>query len=106
MTDKFVQMAKRTNKTLTADATHGDLYDETARAGVVLETGVTGDVVPVTFEGRFTLAKNNNAFTAGQKVYSDGSVVTGSASGNTALGVAVAAAATGDATAIVDLGMW
>ena len=103
MTNAYVQAGKRTNVTLAANATQGTLHDETARAGIYLETGVTGDVVPVCFEGRFTVAKNTNAFTAGQKVYSDGSVVTGSASGNKALGFAAEAAATGDTTAVVDL---
>ncbi len=103
MTNAYVQAGKRTNVTLTGNATQGTVYDETARAGVYLESGVTGDLVPVCFEGRFTLAKGTDAITAGQKVYSDGTDVNTSAGGHVALGFAAAAAATGDSTVLVDV---
>jgi len=69
--------------------------------GVCASSGVSGDVVPVSLKGVYTLPKASGAISVGAKVYWDNSAknITTTTSGNTFAGYAVAAAQSGDATA-------
>jgi predicted RecA/RadA family phage recombinase len=76
--------------------------------GVAVIDIANGDVGSISTEGVYTLAKAAGAGTdgaQGAKAYWDNSAkkVTGVASGNTLIGCFLAAAATGDATAVVRL---
>lgn len=78
----------------------------TSLFGVAMNDGAIGDTVPLDTEGVFDLPKATGALTVGQKIYWDNTAgnVTGTATSNTRVGVCVAAAASGDATASVKIG--
>lgn len=67
---------------------------------VAVTGGVEGETVVVATEGVYEIAKATGAINAGVKVYWDAtnSVITTTASGNTLVGWAFKAAASGDAT--------
>ena len=73
--------------------------------GVAATDALSGEAVEAQVVGVFDVAKATGALTAGQKIYWDNTAkkVTGTASGNTLVGGAVRAAASGDATARVRL---
>lgn len=94
--------------TASGNVTSGQLLVAGQMFGVALISGVSGDRIPVATGVRATLPKMNaasNAFTVGANVHWDATnaVVTASATSNLKIGVATAAAATSDATAIVRL---
>ena len=92
--------------TATGDHSSGDAVMYGATFGVVQEDATTGNPVTLALCGVFTLPKaTGQAWTEGQKLYwsSGSSEVTSTASGNTAIGAAMAAAATGDVTGAVRL---
>lgn len=103
MSNTFVSSGDKINVTLTGTVTHSTIHDFTDFAGVYLNSGVSGDLVPVAVEGIFTLTKDSSTITAGQKLYSDGTDVTTTSSSNTPIGFATEAAATGAATVKVKL---
>ena len=95
--------------TTVGDITKGAIVPLTECAGVALDSGTTGAVIPVALEGVFTVTKKAAAtldFAVGEYVQSltTGGVVKAVATGGSeSLGVAVAAAATGDTTVSVKL---
>ncbi len=68
--------------------------------GVPLATAAEGVPVAIRTCGIFTMSKASQAFTVGQQLYwnNTNAQLTSTASGNTAVGPALAAAASGDAT--------
>lgn len=76
-----------------------------AAFGVATADAASGASVEATVEGVFTLPKAASAITAFARVYWDNAArnVTSTASANTLIGVAILAAAGGDATATVRL---
>lgn len=85
--------------------TSGDLIIKGDIIGVALGDAVEGEVVAVKCGGVFTLPKATGAITLGAKVYwvaADSNVST-TASGNTLIGAAWGAQASGDATVKVRL---
>ena len=85
--------------------TSGDVVIKGEIIGVALQDGTEGKVVTIKTTGVFELPKATGSITLGAKVYWDGtnSVVTTTASGNTLIGAAWAAAASGDTTVKVRL---
>ena len=85
--------------------TAGDVVIKGDLVGVALGSGTEGDVVAIRMEGVFQLPKATGAITLGAKVYWDdtNNVVTTTASGNTLLGQAWSAQASGDTTVKVRL---
>ena len=73
--------------------------------GVCATDALSGATVAVSVEGVFTLPKASGAVTVGQPVFWDNTakLVTTVSTANTRIGVATAAAATGDATVPVRL---
>lgn len=100
------------NVTLSGTVAMGAIYHLNEVAGVLVTGGVSGDVRPVALEGVFTVAKKAGAnldFAIGEKVQSltTGGVNKAVATGGTLpLGIAWAAAATGDTTVQVKLCTW
>lgn len=85
--------------------TSGDLIIKGEIIGVALGSATEGVVVAVKTKGVFTLPKATGAITLGAKVYWDATNgnVTTTASGNTLIGAAWAAQASGDTTVKVRL---
>lgn len=71
--------------------------------GVAVTTVANGSEGEFSIEGAYSLPKASGALAQGAKVYWDNTnkVVTGTASGNTLIGCALKAAASGDASAVV-----
>jgi predicted RecA/RadA family phage recombinase len=100
------------NVTTAGNVTAGNICPLTEIAGVYLDTGTTGAVIPVALEGVFVVAKKAGAtldFAVGEKVQT---LTTGGAEkavptgGSEPLGIAVEAAATGATTVKVKLCSW
>jgi predicted RecA/RadA family phage recombinase len=96
----FVSNGTTVDYTATAAVTSGDPVLVGAVLGVAVGDMAIGDAGVLSVEGVFTLPKGAVAITKGAQVYWDdtNSVVTTTATDNTACGKAFAAAASGDAT--------
>lgn len=100
----FVQKGEVMEVTLTAAASSGDFVMTGSLGGVAQVDGANGDTIGVLRCGVFTLPKaTGQAWTVGARLYwsSANSNFTTTATGNTLVGVAAAAAATGDTTGTV-----
>lgn len=85
--------------------TGGDIFVSGFLRGVVHKTVAEGELGEVQTCGVFELPKvTGTAWTLGAKVYWTGTNCTLTASGNDLIGIAVAAAASGDALGAVKLG--
>lgn len=95
------------NYTATGAVTEGTLIQFTNVVGVALNTGTTGDTVPVAITGEFTLTKPAAAtagFTQGDAVYvTSTGAINNTATGDKFVGFATAAAATGGTSLTVVL---
>ncbi len=101
MATNYVQEGKALNYTPSgADIASGDLVIIGTIAGVARTDIADGKTGAVHICGVFSLPKASGAVTQGAKLYwsSANSNVTTTASGNTLIGVAAAAAASGDAS--------
>lgn len=101
MATNFVQEGKTLNYTPSgADVASGDFVVIGAIGAVAKTTIADGKTGAVHITGVFSVAKASGAVTQGQKLYwnSSNSNLTTTASGNTLVGVAAEAAASGDAT--------
>lgn len=101
MATNYVQEGKALNYTPSgADVASGDLVIIGTIAGVAKTDIADGKTGAVHICGVFSLPKASGAVTQGAKLYwsSANSNVTTTASGNTLIGVAAAAAASGDAS--------
>ncbi|PIQ84655.1 MAG: hypothetical protein COV75_01060 [Candidatus Omnitrophica bacterium CG11_big_fil_rev_8_21_14_0_20_63_9] len=101
MATNYVQEGKALNYTPSgADVASGDLVIIGTIAGVAKTDIADGETGAVHICGVFSLPKASGAVTQGAKLYwsSTNSNVTTTASGNTLIGVAAAAAASGDAS--------
>lgn len=109
MATNYSQYGDVIDYTLAGDITKGQLIAGTEVCFVAIDSGATGDVVPVACEGVWTVAKKAGAlldFAVGEMAYglTTGGVVKAVATGATVpIGYAVAAAATGDTTVTVKL---
>lgn len=113
MATNFTQYGDVINYTAGAAITKGAIVPLTECAGVALDTATgSGAVIPVALEGVWTVTKKAGAtldFAVGEKVQTlttggvEKAVATG---GSEPLGIAVAAAATGDTTVAVKLCVW
>lgn len=107
MAQNFIESGERLDYTVGSGETitSGDVIIKGEIIGIALNDGVEGDVVTLLLEGVFELPKATGAITLGAKVYwvaADSNLST-SASGNTLVGVAWAAALSGDTTVNVRL---
>lgn len=102
MTNKYVSSGEKIDITVAAAVTQGTIWTGTDMHGVYLETGVTGDIVPVALSGIFDLAKGTTATTIGQRVYVASGNITSTATGDM-FGYAVEVAATGDSNVKVKI---
>jgi len=93
--------------TVTAGAIARLVGAAAAVAGVYVSSGSSGQTVQVALEGVFTVAKAagaGEAWAVGDKIYANSTPAgTKTATSNPALGVCVAAAATGATTGVVKL---
>lgn len=100
MATNYVQEGAVLSHVAAADIASGDLVVMGVIAGVALTDIATGGRGAVQVKGVFDLPKATGAVAQGAKLYwsSANSNVTTTASGNTLIGVAAEAAASGDAT--------
>lgn len=103
MAKNFVQEGKALNYTAGADILSGDFVLIGTIGGIATTAIANGKVGAVHITGIFNVAKATGAITQGAKLYWDNTnkVLTTTASGNTIVGVAAAAAASGDATVAI-----
>lgn len=108
MAKNFIQNGKVLNYTAGANIASGQFVLVGAIGAVALAAIANGATGPVQIEGVFSVPKASGAVTQGAKLYWDAtnSVLTTSSSGNTIVGVAAAAADSGDATAQILLNVW
>jgi len=101
----FVQPGDVLTFTAAADISAGGGVFQGALFGVAATDAANGADFEAWVAGVFDLPKASGALTTGQKVYwiAASANVTGTASGNTLIGVATEAAASGDTTARVRL---
>jgi predicted RecA/RadA family phage recombinase len=102
----FIQPGRSLTVTAPADVNSGDLVVVGTLFGVAYTDADSGDPVEIGTEGVFELSKTSaQAWTQGVKVYwdSENGVLTTTASTNTLIGHAVAAAANPSATGLVRL---
>ena len=100
MATNYVQEGKALNYTAGADIKSGDFVLIGALGGVAKTDIANGKSGAVHVKGVFSVAKASGAVTQGAKLYwnSTNSNLTTTASGNTIVGVAAEAAASGEAT--------
>jgi predicted RecA/RadA family phage recombinase len=103
MAKNFVQEGKALNYTAGADINSGDFVLIGSIGGIAKTAIANGKVGAVHVTGIFNVAKATGAITQGAKLYWDNTnkVLTTTASGNTIVGVAAAAALSGDATVAI-----
>ena len=103
MAKNFVQEGKALNYTAGSDINSGDFVLIDTIGGIAKTAIANGKVGAVHVTGIFNVAKATGAITQGAKLYWDNTnkVLTTTASGNTIVGVAAAAAASGDATVAI-----
>lgn len=99
MAKNFIQEGKVLDYTAAADIASGQFVLVGAIGAVALAAIANGATGPVQVEGVFSVPKASGAVTQGAKLYWDAgnSVLTTTSSGNTIVGVAAAAAQSGDA---------
>jgi predicted RecA/RadA family phage recombinase len=105
MAQNYIQPGDVIEITAGATITSGQMVKVGAIVGVALNSATSGQTVRVRLKGVFNLPKAAGAITVGALVYlveANGNLST-TASGNTAVGHAVKAAASGDATVEVRL---
>lgn len=100
MAKNYVQDGKVLNYTAGADIASGQFVLIGAIGGVAIGKIANGATGAVQIQGVFSVPKASGAVTQGAKLYWDAtnSVLTITSSGNTIVGVAAAAAQSGDAT--------
>lgn len=100
MATNYVQRGEALNYTAGADIKSGDFVLIGALGGIAKTDIANGKSGAVHVKGVFSVAKASGAVTQGAKLYwnSTNSNLTTTASGNTFVGVAAEAAASGDAT--------
>ena len=101
MATNFIQEGKALDYTASgSDVSSGDLVVIGTIGGIAKTDIADGKTGAVHISGVFSVAKASGAVTQGQKLYwnSSNSNLTTTASGHTLVGVAAAAAASGDAT--------
>ena len=100
MAKNFIQDGKTLNYTAGANIVSGQFVLIGAIGGVAIADIANGATGVVRVKGVFSVPKASGAVTQGAKLYWDAtnSVLTTTASGNTIVGVAAAAAQSGDAT--------
>lgn len=107
MTSKYKQPGNIIDLTLAAAVTQGAIVVDEDRAGIALDTGVTGDTIAVAYSDVFTVPKtaaSGESWARGEKIYSTpAGSASSTATGNVSLGFAAGTAATGDTTADVAL---
>ncbi len=103
MATNYVQEGKALNYTAGADILSGDFVLIGTIGGIAKTAIANGKVGAVHITGIFNVAKATGAITQGAKLYWDNTnkVLTTTASGNTIVGVAAAAALSGDATVAI-----
>ncbi len=99
----FIQNGEVYNHVAAADISSGDVVVMGTVVGVAVTDIASDETGSVQAYGVFELPKVASALAQGAKVYWTGTNVTATASGNTEMGVAFAAAASGDATVQVKL---
>lgn len=101
----FVQRSNSIDAVLANTVKGGDVVILGGLIGVAYTDGDGENKQAVALEGVFELPKATGAITAGAALYYDATnkVVTTTSSGNTAIGPAFSAAASGDATVLVAL---
>lgn len=105
----YLQEGETLSLTMPYDRTSGQGVKVGSVFGVVVVTALQNVVAPVKRKGVFTLTKETGAgWTEGQVLYWDDTNkrVTHTSAGNTKIGVAAAAAASGDATGSVSIGFF
>lgn len=102
MTNLYQRSGDKIDITTAGNVTQGTVYTGTDIYGVYLETGTTGDLVPVALSGIFDLAKASVATTIGQRVYVSSGSITTTATGEQ-FGYAVEVTATGDSNVKVKI---
>jgi predicted RecA/RadA family phage recombinase len=107
MAKNFVQPGETLPLTAPYDVVSGGGFLIGSLFAVALVTAASGSAVEGKTTGVFDLAKASGAVTAGQKIYWDNTAknCTTTATSNTMIGVATQAAASGDATVRVRLGI-
>jgi predicted RecA/RadA family phage recombinase len=107
MAKNFVQPGETLPLTAPYDVVSGGGFLVGALFAVALVTAASGAAVEGKTTGVFDLAKAAGAVTAGQKIYWDNTAknCTTTSTSNTLIGVATQAAASGDATVRVRLGI-
>jgi len=109
MATNYVQVGDVIDYTTTGNITKDAIVPLNQCAGVALDTGTTGAVIPVALEGVFTVAEKAAAtldFAVGEYAYSlttGGAEVAVATGGTEAIGIAVEAAVTGATTVKVKL---
>lgn len=100
----YVQEGKVIDLTTPAAGyTSGQLVVVNELTGVANLTTAENELCPVSVEGVFELSKGAVAIAVGDKVYSDAGAAVNTTNTDTFVGVAVSAAASGDATVKVRL---
>jgi len=101
MAKNFIHEGKILNYTAGANIASGQFVLIGTIGGVAIAAIANGATGAVQIQGVFSVPKASGAVTQGAKLYWDAtnSVLTTTASGNTIVGVAAAAAQSGDATA-------
>lgn len=99
----FIQPGNAIDVTATADIASGELVVVGQLAGVATTSALSGEKVAICIDGVYELPKGSATLAAGAKVYYDdtNNVVASTATGNTFIGYATQAAATGDSSAMV-----
>lgn len=101
----YVQPGKVLDLVLAANVASGNFVVSGELAGIAQTDGLSGATIAVLMEGVVTYAKATGAVTQGQKLYyvAANNNLSTTASGNTFVGYAVAAALSGDAEVTVVL---
>lgn len=101
----YVQRANSIDLVAANTVKGGDVVVQGTLIGVAVSDGDGVNKIAVTLTGVFELPKATGAVTVGVALYFDATnkVVTTTSSGNTAIGPAFSAAASGDATVLVAL---
>jgi predicted RecA/RadA family phage recombinase len=103
----YKQSGKSVTVTVGATITGGQAILIGAILGIAFKAGVSGDDIEFSTEGVYDIPKAAGAITQGAKCYWDDTAknITTTASGNTHIGYCWYAAASGDATVSVKLGI-
>ena len=102
---KRVHSGCEVDYTPTSDVAAGDVVVQGSMVGVANRDITANELGALTVDGVFDFTKGSDTITAGAKVYWDdtNNVATTTSTSNTYIGMAVAAAASGDATVRVKM---